>query len=117
MTIQNPRLRLRNALTLYKDYAVANLAKGAPALGMESAFAAHLAINSNLWSQIKGGRSIGNKLARQLESRTNKPSGWLDIEHQSTEPDPAEEKFIAACRAAWRKSDKSAKEKLKQMIC
>jgi hypothetical protein len=116
MTIQNPRLRLRNALTIYKEYGITMLADGAPALGMESAFAGHLAISANLWSQIKGGRSIGNKLARQIESKGKKPAGWLDMEHESTAPDPTEERFIAACREAWRKADRAGRSTLKQRL-
>ncbi|MBP9735098.1 MAG: hypothetical protein KBD82_05605 [Rhodoferax sp.] len=109
-------IRLRNLLSLHQAFAQARVTNGESLAGLESAFAASLEVSLSMWSQIKSGRTVGDKLARQFESKSSKPLGWLDQEHSETAPDPAEEKFIATCRAAWASADRTGRAELKKII-
>lgn len=111
--------RRQNVLSLFQDYAAAQLAKGEPAKGLEQAFAAQLEISPSMWSQIKASRPISDKLARQIESHVKKASGWLDEERVvRTErgPDAAEERFMALAREAWRSANAKGKRDLAQLL-
>lgn len=109
-------IRRHNALILFQDYAAAKIAAGEPAKGLEQAFAAELQISPSMWSQIKSSRPISDKLARQIESHTKQPSGWLDEPQGSGQPDPAEERFLEAARVAWRASNAQAKRELMRLV-
>jgi hypothetical protein len=109
-------LRLRNALSLHTAFLTSAVSAGTSPFGLESAFSLSVEISVSLWSQIKSGRSIGDKLARQFEVKCGKPRGWLDTEHDDTAPDPAEERFVEACRTAWRSADRERKRELKQLV-
>jgi len=108
-------LRLRNLLSLHQAFVQDRVSNGESLAGLESAFAASLEVSLSMWSQIKAGRTVGDKLARQFEAKRSKPQGWLDQEHPDTAPDPAEEKFIALCRAAWSSADRSRRAELKRL--
>jgi hypothetical protein len=70
-----------------------------------------------MWSQIKSARPIGDKLARQLEHRGGKPSGWLDEPHEDAHvPDAAEERFLELARTAWRASNARGKRELARQL-
>lgn len=69
-----------------------------------------------MWSQIKGSRPIGDKLARQIEVHCGQPPGWLDEEHELELPSEAEEQFIALARKAWRASTAKGKRELKLLV-
>lgn len=109
-------IRLRNLLSLHQAFVQERVSNGAPPAGLEGAFAASLEVSLSMWSQIKSGRTVGDKLARQFESKQSKPVGWLDQEHPDTAPDPAEEKFIAQCRVAWASADRARRAELKRMV-
>lgn len=109
-------IRLRNLLSLHQAFAQVRVSKGESLAGLEGDFAASLEVSLSMWSQIKSGRTVGNTLARQFESKWSKPSGWLDQEHPETAPDPAEEKFIAMCRTAWANADRAGRAELKRAI-
>lgn len=109
-------LRLRNLLSLHQTFVQELLARGEPLKSLEGEFAKSLEISLSMWSQIKNNRTVGDKLARQIESKKSKPSGWLDEEHPETAVDPAEEKFIAMCRTAWANADRAGKAELKRII-
>lgn len=109
-------IRLRNLLTLHRTYAQSRVNSGESLAGLESAFAQTLDVKLSMWSQIKAGRTVGNILARQFESKWNKPEGWLDEEHPDTAPDPAEEKFLALCRQAWSKASRDERAELKRAL-
>jgi hypothetical protein len=111
-----PNLRLRNVMALYKQFVEHQVALGESPLGLERAYAQHIVISPSLWSQIKGGRSIGDALARQIENKSDKNAGWLDELHPDTAPDPAEEKFIAMCREAWRGGNRKTRADLKRLV-
>lgn len=78
------QLRLDNALALFDEF-VAQTVKtpdAAALRGLERRFAEQLLIQPSYWSQIKSRtRQIGERLARQFESRCRKPAGWMDQVH------------------------------------
>lgn len=105
-------IRRHNAQALFQEYAAQKIAAGEPAKGMEQAFAAALEISPSMWSQIKSGRPISDKLARQIESHTGRPAGWLDAPHGAGQPDAAEERFVELARTVWRRSNAQGKREL-----
>lgn len=114
--VMTSSIRLRNLLSLHQVFVQERISQGEPTAGLEGAFAASLEISLSMWSQIKAGRTVGNKLARQFESKTSKATGWLDQEHSETAADPAEEKFIAMCRTAWATADRAGRADLKRIV-
>ena len=110
------QLRLRNLLALHQAFVAHMVSQGVAPSGLERAFAASIEISASLWSQIKGGRTVGDALAKQIEHKTGKAVGWLDQIHEETASDRMEEKFIEACRKAWRASDKQGRMALKKAI-
>lgn len=78
------QLRLANALSLFDEFVAQNVrtADAAALRGLEKRFAEQLLIQPSYWSQIKSQtRHIGDRLARQFESRCRKPAGWMDLNH------------------------------------
>jgi hypothetical protein len=78
------QVRLDNALLLFDEFVAQNVrTPDATALrGLERRFAEQLLIQPSYWSQIKSRtRHIGERLARQFESRCRKPAGWMDTAH------------------------------------
>ncbi len=114
--LMTTNIRLRNLLSLHQSFVQERVSNGEPLAGLEGSFAAALEVSLSMWSQIKSGRTVGDKLARQFESKRSKPAGWLDQEHPETAPDPAEEKFIAMCRAAWSNANRAERVELKRII-
>jgi hypothetical protein len=108
--------RRQNALALFQEYAATQIAAGEPAKGLEQAFAAALEISPSMWSQVKASRPISDKLARQIESHTKKPFGWLDEERGVSGPNAAEERFVELARKAWRQANAAGKRELLQHI-
>jgi hypothetical protein len=77
-------LRLRNTQSLFAAFVASTVARAAAAdvRGLEKLFAGQLRIAPSYWSQLKSGqRHIGAKLARQFETLSGKPAGWLDAPH------------------------------------
>lgn len=104
-------------LALYQDYARQRLAQGESAKGLEQAFAATLEISPSTWSQIKGARPIGDRLARQIEQHAGKDAGWLDEVHDELQvPDAAEDRFIELARRAWRQANAKGKRELAHLL-
>ncbi|WP_038214144.1 hypothetical protein [Xenophilus azovorans] len=109
--------RRRNALLLHRRFLEEAIAAGLPAKGLDQAFAKKLEISPSMWSQIKSARPIGDTLARQIERHCGVDAGWLDREDLVTDaPDPAEERFIAAARQAWRSANAKGKRELSRRI-
>jgi hypothetical protein len=108
--------RRQNALSLFQAFAEKALAAGSPPKGLEQAFAASLQISPSLWSQVKSGRPIGDKLARQIEQLAGRPRGWLDEARDSGLPSPAEKAFMALALAAWRASSRSERKALRERL-
>ncbi|EJE51549.1 hypothetical protein PMI14_03739 [Acidovorax sp. CF316] len=106
-------LRRTNVLALHRLFLEQQIAAGKPAKGLDQAFAASLEISPSMWSQIKSSRPIGNTLARQIERHAQMELGWLDAEHATEHPDPAEERFLALAREAWRQANAQGKRDLR----
>jgi hypothetical protein len=106
--------RRQNALALFQDYAEKSLAAGTSPKGLEQSFAATLQISPSMWSQIKSSRPIGDKLARQIESASGKPSGWLDEVRKEAAPSAAEIAFLELALAAWRSTNSAGRKALRE---
>jgi hypothetical protein len=73
--------RFLNAMRLFDEFVAQHVrSPDAAALrGLERRFAEQVLIQPSYWSQIKSrARQIGERLARQFESRCRKPVGWMD---------------------------------------
>ena len=108
--------RRQNALALFQDYAEKALAQGTPPKGLEQAFAATLQISPSMWSQIKSSRPIGDKLARQIEAMTGRPSGWLDDERVAVSPTAAEAAFLELALTAYRSANAGGRKALREQL-
>ena len=78
------QIRLDNAMRLFDEFVAATIKHpdAAALRGLERRFAERLQIQPSYWSQIKSrSRQIGERLARQFEQLSHKPSGWMDQEH------------------------------------
>jgi hypothetical protein len=78
------QIRLDNALRLFDEFVRATVKDpdAATLRGLERRFAERLQIQPSYWSQIKSrARQIGERLARQFEQLTHKPTGWMDQDH------------------------------------
>lgn len=106
-------LRRTNVLVLHRLFLEQQIAAGKPAKGLDQAFAASLEISPSMWSQIKSARPIGNTLARQIERHAQVELGWLDAEHATAHPDPAEERFLDLARQAWRAANAKGKREMR----
>jgi hypothetical protein len=109
-------VRRQNALVLFQDYAEKALAKGVSPKGLEQAFAATLQISPSMWSQIKSSRPIGDKLARQIEAMTGRPSGWLDEARTVALPSAAEAAFVELALAAYRSTSAAGRRALREHL-
>jgi hypothetical protein len=109
--------RRRRLQLLLQTFFQEQAAQGVPPKGLEQTFAAKLQISPSLLSQIKKARPIGDKLARQIETMCEVPSGWLDREVEELEgADPAEEAFLALARQAWRSANARDKRAITRLI-
>lgn len=106
-------IRRTNVLVLHRLFLEQQIAAGKPAKGLDQAFAASLEISPSMWSQIKSSRPIGNTLARQIERHAQMELGWLDAEHATEHPDPAEERFLDLARQAWRAANAKGKREMR----
>ncbi|MFT4193081.1 hypothetical protein [Ottowia sp.] len=109
-------VRRQNVLALFQAHAENAMAQGASPKGLEQDFAARLQISPSMWSQIKSGRPIGNKLARQIEVLCGKPAGWLDEAHDDAPPSPDEKAFMNLALAAWRASNAAGRRALRKQL-
>jgi hypothetical protein len=99
-------LRRINLLQLFSDYVAKRMAD-APSeqiSGLDREFAALIQVHNTYFSGMKSGaRTIGDKLARQVEVLCKKSSGWLDEPQEADKPADlrkflqlAEKVFLAA---------------------
>ena len=109
-------VRRQNVLALFQAHAENAVAQGAAPKGLEQDFAARLQISPSMWSQVKSGRPIGNKLARQIEALCGKPAGWLDEAHDDAPPSPDEKAFLVLALAAWRASNVAGRRALRKQM-
>lgn len=108
--------RRQNSLALFQAYAEKALASGTSPKGMEQAFAATLQISPSMWSQIKSSRPIGDKLARQIESASAQPAGWLDQVRKDMAPSVAETAFLELALVAWRSTNSAGRKVLRDQL-
>ena len=108
--------RRLNALALFQAYAEKALASGAAPKGLEQSFAATLQVSPSMWSQIKSGRPVGDKLARQIEALCGKPAGWLDEPRKDATPTPTEVAFLELALAAWRATNGAGRKQLREQL-
>jgi DNA-binding transcriptional regulator YdaS (Cro superfamily) len=102
---------------LHRRFLEEAIAAGLPAKGLDQAFAQKIEVSPSMWSQIKSSRPIGDTLARQIERHCEVEIGWLDREDLAADiPDPAEERFIAAARQAWRAANAKGKRELARWL-
>jgi hypothetical protein len=70
-----------------------------------------------MWSQIKKGRVISDKLARQIEKRCGKEALWLDAPPSAEPlPDLGEERFVELARQAYRAQNARGKRALRTIL-
>ena len=108
--------RRRNVLALFQAYAESAVATGAAPKGLEQAFAAHVEISPSMWSQIKSARTIGDKLARQIEQHCRQPAGWLDAAREAVATTPGEQQFLGLALQAWRATNSDGRKALKAQM-
>lgn len=80
------QIRFDNAVALFDEFVTQTVKypEASTLRGLERRFAEQLLIQPSYWSQIKGRtRQIGERLARQFESRCRKPTGWIDKPHDA----------------------------------
>lgn len=106
--------RRGNLTLLLREFSASRLAQGDPAKGIEALFADHLGVSQVTLSHLKSSRNISDKVARQIEARSDKPSGWLDTSRSEATVSPAQVKFIELCHSAWQNSDAKGRRKLMQ---
>jgi len=82
-----PEVRRTNLLQLFSEYVAKRMAD-APSEqinGLDREFAALIQVHNTYFSGMKSGaRTIGDKLARQIENLCAKEKGWLDEPHEVT---------------------------------
>lgn len=112
-----PTVRRSNVLLLFGDFVAEHASNGAEPIGLAAKFAEKLQISASMWSQIKKGRVISDKLARQIETRCGKPSLWLDaVQSAEPLPDPGEERFVELARQAYRTQNARGKRALRTIL-
>ena len=83
---QLPDIRRTNLLQLFSDF-VAQRMTDSPSdqiNGLDREFAAQIQVHNTYFSGMKSGaRTIGDKLARQIENLCKKDKGWMDAAHES----------------------------------
>lgn len=108
--------RRRNVQVLFQAYAEKALAGGVSPKGLEQSFAATLQISPSMWSQIKSSRSIGDKLARQIERHQGRSAGWLDEARENDAVAPAEKAFLDLALKAWRATNGAGRKALRDRM-
>lgn len=80
-----PSIRRCNLLKLFSVYVAQRMAS-APSqqiTGLDREFAEMIQVHNTYFSGMKSGaRTIGDKLARQIETLCKKNGGWLDDSHE-----------------------------------
>lgn len=106
------QIRRTNLLKLFSEFvAERQIAEpGASLAGMDKSFAEQIQIDNTYFSRMKtGGRQVNNRLARQIESLTKRPSGWLDELHESEETPKGLARFLELAEKAYMASPESRK--------
>ncbi|MFZ4479093.1 MAG: hypothetical protein ACOYNZ_04260 [Rhodoferax sp.] len=84
--------------------------------GLDREFAAQIEVNNTYFSGMKSGaRTIGEKLARQIEVHCNKGRGWLDEFHDTAKPTDLKE-FLQLAEKAFVGAPQHARKYLAQVM-
>jgi hypothetical protein len=113
------RNRRNNLLIIIRELSEKELAAGESPVGLLGRIATHLGLSAGGLSQFKGdakgtARNIGDAAAAQIEVKSGKPKGWMDVDHGGDAINPAETAFIELARAAWRATDAKGRRRLLQ---
>jgi len=107
-----PEIRRNNLLQLFSDYVASRMAE-APSqqiTGLDREFAAVIQVHNTYFSGMKSGsRTIGDKLARQIETLLAKKKGWLDEVHDCAKPVELD-KFLQLAEKAYLAAPHARKE-------
>ncbi len=83
-----PSVRRANLLQLFSEFVSARMAQSPSQQisGLDREFAALIQVHNTYFSGMKSGaRTIGDKLARQIEVLCSMPKGWMDDAHGALE--------------------------------
>jgi hypothetical protein len=108
--------RRLNLLTRFQEFTELHIGNGGAPKGVEQLFAAQLQLSPSRLSQIKGSRPIGDKLARQIEVTSKRPSGWLDEYHPEQTTSPGEDVFLTMAREIWQAQNSKGKRELARIV-
>ena len=118
-----PSTRRSNLLKLFSDHVAQRMASSPSEqiTGLDREFASMIQVHNTYFSGMKSGaRTIGDKLARQIEALCKKDSGWLDEAHEGDRPDGlvkfldlAEKAYLAA-PGARRELARAMRDAMKQ---
>lgn len=106
------QIRRANLLRLFSQFVAQRQAAepGASLVGMDKSFAERIQIDNTYFSRMKsGGRQVSNRLARQIESLTGQPKGWLDEEHE-VESSKGLTRFLELAEKAYLSAPAARKE-------
>ena len=113
-------VRRNNLLSLYSEF-VASTLQNDPSKsthGLDRDFAALLQIaNSSLSSYKTGGRPIGDRIARQIETLAGKASGWLDVDAvQPIDEETELQQFLKLAARAYKRLPSKERPRLFEML-
>ena len=108
--------RRANLKQLFSLYVEAQVSVGSDLKGLKQTFSETLQISPSRFSQLLSSRSIGDQLARQLETLQGKPLGWLDVAQGEMLPTTGEDAFIDLCRRAWRAQSAKGRRSLRHAV-
>lgn len=116
-TLNLPEVRRNNLLQLFSEYVQQRMehAPSEQISGLDREFAALIQVHNTYFSGMKSGaRTIGDKLARQIETLSKKARGWMDELHEA---DKSEEltRFLQLAQKAFLAAPAARKELAKAM--
>jgi hypothetical protein len=120
-------IRLDNTFLLYSEFVRDRIGADVDPreVALEGPFAEQLRISPSYWSQLKSrNRQIGETLARQFESLSGKPAGWLDREQSDPRqpqgtglPRSDDERFLVQLLlTAYRMNPDSVKQRVLELM-
>ena len=107
--------RRANLFLLLRDFTEKQIALGAAAKGIESAFAHHINVSQVTLSHLKTSRNISDKVAAQIEVLAGLEHGWLSVAHDPDTVTPAQQAFEALAVRAWQGGNAKERRRLMQL--
>ena len=108
-------IRRANLFLLLREFAEKQIALGAAAKGIESAFAHHINVSRVTLSHLKTSRNISDKVAAQIEVLAGLEHGWLSVAHELDTVTPAQQAFVAFAVKAWQGGNAKERRRLMQL--